>query len=225
MMTRILATALLAFLLTACSSEDNGENKKFNTEKKAETAKVADLEMEKLEAKIASVAKSEKKAEVSPKEQKVESYAKNIFKLTTVEGKTLHVDEAENGVIFQEHKDKIVFLLFFGYRCPPCLEEIPVLKKLVEAKGDKLAVIALEVQRLPEEQLKIFKESKKLNYAVLSGEHTDNSKFISYIAQRAQWSGSIPFLVGITPKGEVGIVHVGGMNAGDFNSVFDQLSK
>ncbi len=225
MMTRILATALLAFLLTACGSEDNGENKKFNTEKKVVAQKIADPEMEKLEAKIASVTKTEKKDEEPKKELKTESYTKNIFELVSVDGTTLHVDEAENGIVFQEHKDKVVFLLFFGYRCPPCLAEIPVLQKLVEAKGDKLAVIALEVQRLPEEQLKIFKESKKLNYAVLSGEHTDNSKFISYIAQRAQWSGSIPFLVGITPKGEVGVVHVGGMNAGEFNTVFDQLSK
>lgn len=212
-MKRIITIGLVAFFLTACTSQDNGEEKTFNTEKKVEV-------IEKPETNVVSTDTSN-----STVKEKVKTYAKNIFELTTVDGKKIHVDEAENGVIFQEHKDKVVFLLFFGYRCPPCLSEIPVLKKLVEEKGNKLEVIALEVQRLPEEQLKIFKDSKELNYTILSGDHTSNSEFIAYIAQRAQWSGSIPFLVGITPKGEVGVVHVGGMGKNEFEKVFQQLSK
>ena len=53
----------------------------------------------------------------------------------------------------------------------------------------------------------------------------DNSKFVSYIAERAQWNGSIPFLVGIKPNGEVGVVHVGGMGKSEFENVFKKLSK
>ncbi|CAA6826006.1 MAG: Thioredoxin [uncultured Sulfurovum sp.] len=206
---------LFAILLTACGTEENGQEKKFETTKQAPTAEVIQKEPSE---------KVKNEVNVSTT-KKIETYAKNIFKLTTIEGKTLHVDEAENGIIFQEHKDKMVFLIFFGYRCPPCLSEIPVLKKLVEEKGDKLEVIALEVQRLPEEQLKIFKDSKKLNYTILSGEHTENSKFISYIAERSQWTGSIPFLVGIKPSGEVGVVHVGGIGSHEFNKIFNELSK
>jgi thiol-disulfide isomerase/thioredoxin len=214
-MTKIITTAILALLLTACTSQENGEEKKFNTEKK----------VEKSETKVEAVKKETSPAKTVEATPKVETYAKNIFELTTVGGEIIHVDEAENGIVFQEHKDKVVFLLFFGYRCPPCLSEIPALLEIAKEKGDKLEIIAMEVQRLPEEQLKIFKESKKLNYTVLSGEHTGNSEFISYIAERAQWTGSIPFLVGITPKGEVGVVHVGGMGKNEFEKVFDQLSK
>jgi len=83
----------------------------------------------------------------------------------------------------------------------------------------------MEVQQLPEAQLKIFAESKKMNYTVLSGEYTDNSKFISYIAERAQWTGAIPFMVGIKPSGEVGMVHVGGIGYEDFKNVFNELSQ
>lgn len=218
-MIKIITAVVLAFFLTACTSQENGEEKKFNTENKVE-AKV-----EKSDVKVEEVKKETSTEKVAEPTSKAKTYPKNIFELTTVEGDILHVDEAENGVIFQEHKDKVVFLLFFGYRCPPCLSEIPALLKIAKEKGDKLEIIAMEVQRLPEEQLKIFKESKKLNYTVLSGEHTVNSEFISYIAERAQWTGSIPFLVGITPKGEVGIVHVGGMGYNEFNNVFNQLSK
>ena len=217
-MIKIISTALLTLVLTACTSQDNGEEKKFNTEKKVETSS---KELKSLEKNITSTQTTEAIKEA----QKIESYAKNIFELTTVEGDKIHVDEVENGITFQEHKDKVVFLLFFGYRCPPCLSEIPALIEMAKEKGDKLEIIAMEVQRLPKEQLKIFKKSKKLNYTILSGEHTENSEFISYIAERAQWTGSIPFLVGITPKGEVGVVHVGGMGKNAFEKVFNQLSK
>ncbi len=225
-MSKITTTILLALLLTACGTQESDEVKKFNTEKKeVEEKKAIDSEMKRLEEKIASLEKTDTTTPATKDEKHTESYAKNIFELTTIEGEKLHVDEAKNGILFQEHRDKVIFLLFFGYRCPPCLSEIPALIQLAKEKGDKLEIIALEVQRLPEEQLKIFKESKKLNYTVLSGEHTQNDKFISYIAQRAQWSGAIPFLVGIKPSGEVGLVHVGGMSAGEFKMVFDQLSQ
>ena len=207
--------------LTACGADDKGQEKTFDTTK-AEVAKTETVAQKVVEETTKVEKSKEVKKETTPQ---VETYAKNIFELTTIDGKTLHVDEEENGISFQEHKDKVIFLLFFGYRCPPCLSEIPALQQIAKEKGDKLEIIALEVQRLPEEQLKIFKETKKLNYTVLSGEHTDNSKFISYIAQRAQWSGSIPFLVGITPKGEVGVVHVGGMSYGEFKEVFNELSQ
>jgi len=205
---------LLALFLTACTSQDNGEEKKFNTEKK----------VEQVEKKVEEVKKDTSTIKSTEVTKKIETYAKNIFELTTVEGDTIHVDEVENGIVFQEHKEKVIFLLFFGYRCPPCLSEIPALKKIAKEKGDKLEIIAMEVQRLPKEQLKIFKESKKLNYTVLSGEHTGNLPFISYIAERAQWTGSIPFLVGIKPSGEVGFVDIG-MGYNQFNKVFEQLSK
>ena len=220
-MIKTINALLVALLLTACGTQENGQEKKFETQEKTE--KVTPVKTE--EANQTQPANEAQVAPSTTVAKSVETYAKNIFQLTTIEGKTIHVDEAENGIIFQEHKDKVVFLLFFGYRCPPCLDEIPAIKKMVEEKGDKLEVIALEVQRLPEEKLKIFKETKKLNYTVLSGENPSNSNFISYIAERAQWTGSIPFLVGIQPNGEVGVVHVGGMGSSQFNEVFDTLSK
>lgn len=214
-MIKLLTALLVAIFLTACG-EDNGQEKKFETETKVE-------QVEKTEPKEVNTTTQAPKE--TAKAEVVESYAKNIFELTTITGDTLHVDEAKNGIVFQEHKGKVVFFIFFGYQCPPCLAEIPAIQRIVKEKGDKLEVIAMEVQRLPEEQLKIFAESKKLNYTVLSGEYTDNSKFISYIAERAQWSGAIPFMVGIKPSGEVGMVHVGGIGYEDFNNIFNELSK
>lgn len=218
-MIKLLTALIVAIFLTACG-DDNGQTKTFETETKASTQPAkTPIEKETPESNTTV----EKPQETVKKPE--ESYAKDIFELSTITGDSLHVDEVKNGISFQEHKDKVVFLLFFGYRCPPCLEEIPALNRIYKEKKDKLEIIGLEVQRLPEDQLKIFAESKKLEYTILSGEYTQNSKFISYIAERAQWTGAIPFMVGIKPNGEVGMVHLGGMTYEDFKSVFNKLSK
>ena len=136
----------MLFFLTACTSQENGEDKTFNTEKDVQVAPKTDVTVEK-----PVVTETNKTIEVKPI-----SYAKNIFELVDVNGKKLNVDEAENGIIFQEHRDKVVFLLFFGYRCPPCLAEIPALKEIVKEKGDKLAVIGLEVSTTSRRTTKDF---------------------------------------------------------------------
>jgi len=215
---KIITTALLAILLTACGADDHIQEKKVET-KKVETKNTAESK-ETVKKTTENV-----KKDAPVQKTKTVSHAKSLFELVDSEGKTLHVNEVTNGITFQEHKEKVVFLLFFGHRCPPCLGEIPELIELQKEKGDKLAIIGMEVQRLPKEQLPAFKSAKKINYTLLSDGTRENSKFVSYIAERAQWRGSIPFLVGISPNGEVNFVHVGGMRKKSLEQVFDQLSK
>jgi len=230
-MIRILSTVLLALLLTACGSDDKAETKTFNTQKHTDTTTPA--KPEDITKKVTTTPHVDSKQEkpTTAKEETKQTQAtapekliKDIFQLTTLDGKTLHVDEAKDGIIFQEHKGKVVFLLFFGYRCPPCLGEIPHLKALSAQNHKDLAIIAIEVQRLPSEQLKIFKKDKGINYTLLSGDEGQNPQFISYIGQRAGWGGSIPFLVGINPHGEVKIVHLGGMEAQELKAIYKKLA-
>jgi thiol-disulfide isomerase/thioredoxin len=226
---KIMTTALLAILLTACGADDHTQ------EKKTETKTTQTQTQEKATTKATTTASTTTETK-SPSAKTVQkttpaekpttaAQPKPIFDLVDSDGKILHVDEIENGVIFQEHKGKVVFLLFFGHRCPPCLGEIPELIELQKEKGDKLAIIAVEVQGLPAEQLNAFKASKKINYTLLSDSTAQNSQFVSYIAQRALWRGSIPFLVGISPNGEVNFVHVGGMRKHSLEQVFEQLAQ
>ena len=217
-MIKILSTILLVLLLTACGSDDKGETKTFKTEKHADSTTPATLE--ELAKKVNTVPAKKEAPKAVP-----EKLTKDIFQLTTIDGKTLHVDEAQDGIVFQEHKGKVVFLLFFGYRCPPCLGEIPVLKALTDEKHKDLEVIAMEVQRLPSDQLKLFQKEKGINYTLLSGDEGQNAQFISYIGQRAQWGGSIPFLVALNPKGVVKMVHVGGMGSKKFKSIYEKLAQ
>jgi len=232
-MIKILSSILLALLLTACGSDDKAETKPTKIEKHTDKTTPAELEkMAKSTTTTPSVEKQKQEKSTTAKESTKKStpttqeeLGKDIFQLTTLDGQTLHVDEAKDGIIFQEHKGKVVFLLFFGYRCPPCLGEIPVLKALSAEKHKDLAIIAMEVQRLPVDQLKLFKKDKGINYTILSENEGQNSQFISYIAQRAQWGGSIPFLVAINPHGEVKVVHVGGLGPNEFKTIYEKLSK
>jgi len=226
-MIKFISTVLLALLLTACGSQENGQEKTFDIEKNADTTTPATLE--ELKKQVAPVEKQKTSTAKGPTQEAAasipETFAKDIFALSTLEGKTLHVDEADGGIIFQEHKGKVVFLLFFGFRCPPCLAEIPTLKAIADEKHDDMEIIAVEVQRMATDDLKKFKAEKGINYTLLSGEEEENAKFISYIGQRAQWGGSIPFLVALNPKGEVKVVHVGGMDSKEFKTIYEKLRK
>ena len=130
------------------------------------------------------------------------------FILETIDGKTLHLKEIPYGLEIKEFKDRPIFIVMFGYRCPPCLREIPRLIELTKKHKD-LAIIAFEVQGLNSSELKDFVESKGINYNVIAG--YDSMNFISYIQAKADWRGSIPFLLGIDKKGVVKIVQVGGL--------------
>ena len=130
-----------------------------------------------------------------------------IFSIKDIAGKEHKVIGAENGLIFPEYKGKAVILEFFGHKCPPCLASIPHLVNIQKKHKDKVAIIAIEVQGLSEAELKNFVAEKKINYHVSTNQSA--GQFVNYVAQRAQWSGSIPFTVMLDGNGEVQLVQPG----------------
>jgi thiol-disulfide isomerase/thioredoxin len=231
-MIKIVNTVLFVFLLSACSSQESHENNTSNqttvnktTQKTTTATPVATQTSTILTNKEENNSKTiTEKNTVEKTATSTEKPSKNsLFSLTTLEGKTITIQETSGGLIFEEFKNKAVILLFFGYKCPPCLGEIPVLKAL-ENKGHKdLEIVALEVQGLTHEQLELFKDKKGINYNLVSGE--GNYNFISYIGEKANWQGAIPFLIGFDKMGAVKIVHVGGIGASQFDNIYDSLVK
>jgi thiol-disulfide isomerase/thioredoxin len=201
-MIKLLNTVLLAFLLSACSTPEESEKKEVKTP--------VEKIQEKSEPTQATSTQNLEPSKIKASEAKT-ALQKSMFTIQTIDGKEIHVDEAEGGLTFQEFKDKAVFVIFFGYRCPPCLAEIPALIKLTKQKHPDLEIIALEVQGLNSEKLKFFQDRKEINYNLAVQKNEGNSKFLGYIATKAQWGGSIPFLISFNPKGEVKMVHVGGL--------------
>lgn len=205
MIPKILTILLLAFLITSCSKSEKSDN---NSSTRVEQNKSIDTNSTK---HIATDTNSSQKVALK----------KSILTIDTLDGKEIHVDEAQAGLTFQEYKNKTVFLIFFGYRCPPCLYEMPNLIALMAKKHPDLEIIALEVQGLNSEQLKLFKEKKGINYTLAVGDQ--NNQLIQYIASRAGWQGSIPFFLAFDKKGTVKVVHVGALGAKELDSVYNNL--
>ena len=211
-MFKIMSTILLFALLTACSAQEDHET---NSSKAKEEVKRVEAPKELVQKKVVQKSQKEDNRTQTPKA--------SLFTLTTLEGKTIHIDETKGGLAFKEYKDKAVLLLFFGHRCPPCLAEIPVLTALTNKGHKDLEIIAIEVQGYSAEQLKEFKKQKGINYNLVTYDNGVN--LVNYIAKQAQWSGAIPFLVGFDTKTVVQIVHAGGLRANSFDKIYTTLTK
>lgn len=130
-----------------------------------------------------------------------------LMTLTDINGTTYKIKGTQEGLDIEGLKGKVVFLEFFGHQCPPCLASIPHLINLKNKYKDKLAIVSIEVQGYDTKQLSAFAKEKGMNYTVISGNTA--SEVVDYIQQRAQWRGSIPFLVVLDPKGNVQFVQAG----------------
>ena len=231
-MTKFLNTALVTLLLTSCSAQEETDIKASNPTQESIQKALLDSGMTQKkpekETTVPTVAEIKKTQEVKIKKEespkKTPALEKNVLTVTTLDGQKIHVDEATGGLTFQEFKDKAVMVIFFGYRCPPCLAEMPALIELQKKKHPDLEILAIEVQGLSAKQLSVFKAKKGLNYHV-APQTGENGKFVNYIASRAQWGGSIPFLIAFEPKGEVKVVHVGGLREPQLNDIYTSLTS
>ena len=147
----------------------------------------------------------------------------HTMSMTDINGKTYTVTGTEQGLKIQGLEGKIVFLEFFGHKCPPCLASIPHLINLQKKYKNKLAIVAVEVQGYNSGQLKKFAKGKGMNYIVVADEKA--SAVVQYISQRAQWQGSIPFLVAMDKKGDVQFVQAGMLPEASLEELIKQLDK
>lgn len=149
----------------------------------------------------------------------------NVLKemsMTDITGKTYKVTGTQNGLDIEGLKGKVVFLEFFGHKCPPCLASIPHLIKLQEKHKDKLAIVAIEVQGYTDAQVKSFAQEKGMNY--IAGAEEKAYELVDYIAQRAQWRGSIPFMVALDTNGDVQFVQAGMIPEETLEELISKLS-
>lgn len=149
--------------------------------------------------------------------------ADDAIVLPTINGKKLHVKGTENGLDIAEYRGKVIFLEFWGTHCPPCLISIPNYIKLQAKYKEKLAIVAIEVQDTPKDQLKKFADAKGINYDVIP--YRDALDFVNYIGKRASWKGSIPFLLILDKAGNVVTMQVGLLNEKALEGLIEELDK
>jgi thiol-disulfide isomerase/thioredoxin len=129
------------------------------------------------------------------------------FVVTTMTGKKIKVYGTTKGIEIPAYKGKVVMIEFWGTHCPPCLRSIPHYINLMKKYGKSVALLAIEAQDTPKTALAQFVKSKGINYDVVS--YRDAGEFIDYVGQRAQWNGSIPFLIILDKKSEVVAMQIG----------------
>jgi len=76
----------------------------------------------------------------------------------------------------------------------------------------------------PVKELEAFRKSgKKINYDIVSSK--DGGDFIRYIAKRAGWQGSIPFLIVFKPDGRVSNILTGMVSDDDLQRAYNNAIK
>jgi len=147
------------------------------------------------------------------------------FELKDINGNVYHIKNKDDGMDIQELKGKVVFLAFFGHRCPPCRMEIPGFIEFTKNKeyAKKSTILAMEVQGLPRDSVKKFVEENGINYPVVPGE--ENIDFINYIGYRTNWNNGIPFMVVIDQNGKVVNFGNGIVGTEELKSLVDELQK
>ncbi len=151
--------------------------------------------------------------------------AEDSIVLKTIQGKELHIKGTENGLEIKEYTGKVVFLEFWGTHCPPCLISVPNYIELKKTFGDKLAIVAIEVQDTPLDELKAFAKSKGINYDVIDYRSAQATGFVDYMARRAGWEGSIPFLMIFDKSGNVVTMQTGLLNEKALAGLVEELIK
>ena len=102
---------------------------------------------------------------------------------------------------------KVVFIEFFGLKCPACKQAMPHLIKLQEKYKDKLNIMAMEVQKNDVAPINAYKKEHGINYTTFS--NYDVGYVLRFIADKSGWDGKIPFLVAIDSKGKVQFTQTG----------------
>ena len=145
------------------------------------------------------------------------------FELQTIDEQNISVIINNNNIQLKESEKKVVFLLFFGHNCKPCLKEIPLLKQLMDKKHEDLTLLATDIHGYNKKDLTKFKEEKGINYPLLTRE--DNNKFIKFIKLKSNWRGSLPFLLVLNKKGEVKLAHRGALSLEKFEKIYQIMKK
>ena len=110
-----------------------------------------------------------------PKEQieKVkEEFISQTFKLVTTDDKIIEFTSTEEGLDFKDYKgNKAILIDVFATWCPPCIEELPILKELREKyKNDFEIVSVLFEKDKPKEEVLQFIKEHSIQYPVTVGE-------------------------------------------------------
>lgn len=121
--------------------------------------------------------------------------------LPTTTGTTLNMDITSNSLKIAGYENKYIILEFFGKRCPICNQIAPTISKL--NNREDIQVIGVHMQDgADDSSLNSFLNSKGISFPVINY----NQSYAPYTLAKTvapDWKLQIPFMLFITPSGQV----------------------
>ena len=145
------------------------------------------------------------------------------MEMVDTDGKNYKVVGTDNEIKIEGMEGKVVFLEFFGLKCPGCKKIMPNLINVQEKYKDKLQVMAIEVQKNDTNPINAYKQEHGINYITLS--NYDVGRVVRYVMEKSGWKGAIPFVVAIDSKGQVQFAQAGVISEEDLAKYVEDFSK
>ncbi len=139
------------------------------------------------------------------------------------DGQHYNVEAKGDEIKIEGMEGKVVFLQFFGLRCPACKKEIPHLINLQNRFPNRLKVMAIEVQKSDNKPINAFKKAYGINYTTFS--NFDIGYLVRYIIEKSGWKGAIPFMLVIDANGKVRVVQAGIIEEATLEEYVKKFSK
>ena len=150
----------------------------------------------------------------------IQESKKATFTLESANKGTIEVKETKEGLIFKGSEDKVMVLTFIAYNGKPCMNLIKILNEMKKKHSD-FDAFAVEMRKLEGASLKAYAKEKEIDFPIIGYKKAE--PFVQYIAQRAGWRGSMPFILIFNKKGEVKYLQVGLIPIEGFEKAYQEL--
>ena len=100
------------------------------------------------------------------------AFVSQSFNLVTVDDKTISFKTTQTGIDFDNYKgQKAILIDVFATWCPPCIEELPILKEVKEKYKDKFEIVSVLFEKdKDKKEILEFISKNQINYPITMGE-------------------------------------------------------
>jgi thiol-disulfide isomerase/thioredoxin len=173
MLKYIISLFFFIYFLTGCENKNTYDDIVKKLKEQNTTATIKDIEKNKTIPKQIEIPKETlvNKEEIKPKQE-----VKNLT-LKTLTNENIKLSFQNDGITFENYKDKVVILDIFTTWCPPCIESIPHLNQLQKQYKKDIQIIGIMMEEdKKNSEVLSFKKKYHMTYPVTNSK--ENFKLV-----------------------------------------------